>query len=374
MVIVAESFLPQINGVTHSVMRVLEHLRDHGHEALILCPSGGGKAPADYAGFPVVGLISIGLPGYTEFQVAGVTGMRMDRILAGFKPDVVHLASPFALGFKAAQSAHRLRLPLVAVYQTEVPSYAQRYGFAGLEPLLWRRVRVLHNLATMTLAPSTFAIDQLVEHGVERVRLWGRGVDSTRFHPTRRDETWRREIAGDGTKIIGYVGRLAAEKQVEDLRAIADLPNTKLVIIGDGPKRAELSALLPGATFLGQLVGDTLPMALASCDVFVHPGERETFGQSVQEALASGVPVVAPGRGGPLDLISVSRTGWLYAPGDLAGMRSAVVDLVGDERKRRAFATAARASVEHRTWAGVCDELIMYYAESHAAVYGGVLR
>ncbi len=365
--VIAESFLPQVNGVTHSVQRILEHLAAGGHEALVLCPAASGEAPTEYAGFPVLGLRSIGLPGYADFHVAGVTGMRMDRILAGFSADVVHLASPFALGYKGAQSARRLGIPLVAVYQTEVPSYAERYGLGQFEPLLWWRVRQLHNLATMTLAPSTFAINQLAEHGIQRVRMWRRGVDSVRFHPAKRSTFWRRSIAGDDTRIIGYLGRLAAEKQVEDLRAVADLPGTRLVIIGYGPKRTELRSLLPDAVFCGQLVGDDLPRALASCDVLVHPGERETFGQSVQEALASGVPVVAPARGGPMDLVSPSRTGWLYPPGDLVAMRRHVLDLVGDELKRRAFAETARLSVEHRTWDAVCAELVQYYHEARRA-------
>ena len=116
--------------------------------------------------------------------------------------------------------------------------------------------------------------------------------------------------------------------------------------------------MLPDAAFLGFLSGDALAEALASLDVFVHPGESETFCQTVQEALASGVPVVATGRGGPLDLVRSSVDGWLYRPGDLEDLRARVADLAGDEGKRRAFGAAAREAVQVRTWEALGHELV----------------
>jgi phosphatidylinositol alpha 1,6-mannosyltransferase len=113
--------------------------------------------------------------------------------------------------------------------------------------------------------------------------------------------------------------------------------------------------------FTGFLGGAELARAVASFDLFVHPGEFETFCQTIQEAMASGVPVVATGRGGPLDLVENSRTGWLYEPGDLAGLRARVMDLMGDDAKRRAFAAAAHASVQGRTWSALGDELVRHY-------------
>jgi phosphatidylinositol alpha 1,6-mannosyltransferase len=124
-----------------------------------------------------------------------------------------------------------------------------------------------------------------------------------------------------------------------------------------------LEDALPSAVFTGFLGGAELARAVASFDLFVHPGEFETFCQTIQEAMASGVPVVATGRGGPLDLVENSRTGWLYEPGDLAGLRGNVMDLMGDDAKRRAFAAAAYASVQGRTWPALCAELVQHYKE-----------
>jgi phosphatidylinositol alpha 1,6-mannosyltransferase len=154
-----------------------------------------------------------------------------------------------------------------------------------------------------------------------------------------------------------------ASPRRSDLAAISDLPGTRLVIVGDGPERAALQRILPRAHFTGQLTGEALPAVLASFDLFVHPGELETFCQTIQEAMASGVPVVATGRGGPLDLVEPSRTGWLYRPGDLLHLRSHVLDLIGDDAKREAFAEAAFESVQSRTWPVVCELLVHHYTE-----------
>src|SRR6185312_1105009 len=276
------------------------------------------------------------------------------------------LASPFVLGWRAVRAAAALGIPSVAVYQTDVPAYASRYGMPMLENWAWQRVERIHTAASRTLAPSTDSVHKLKGHGIPRVELWRRGVDTVRFHPGKRDASFRGRVAPRGERIIGYVGRLALEKQVEDLAAVLDIPNTRLVVVGDGPRRSFLEAALPGAVFTGFLGGDELAAAMASFDVFVHPGELETFCQTIQEAMASGVPVVATGRGGPVDLVDSSRTGWLYEPGNLAQLRTYAMDLIGDDAKRAAFAAAAFQQVQGRSWHVVCEQLMNLYAEAIA--------
>lgn len=358
--LLAESFLPHMNGVTHSLLQVLRHLERRGHEALVIAPRSG---PVDHGlhGARAELFRSVPMPGYPEVRVAFAGARRLVGVLAGFAPDVVHLASPFVLGWQGVLAAERLDAPSVAVYQTDVPAYAERYRVPGAEPMLARHVARIHRRATLTLAPSTSAAARLEGYGVERMRRWARGVDTERFHPARHDAAWRRRYASDEEVLVGYVGRLAPEKQVEDLRALTGIDGVRLVVIGDGPSRPSLEAMLPGARFTGFLGGDALATAMASLDLFVHPGESETFCQAAQEALASGVPVVATGRGGPVDLVHSSRDGWLYRPGDLGELAARVRDLAGDAAKRHAFGEAAREGVAGRSWERLGDELIGHY-------------
>lgn len=356
-----------MNGVTHSLLKILQHLERRGDDVLVIAPSTSAAVPDVMEGATVRRLPSVPLAGYRNVRVAMGGVARIKSILAAYEPDIVHLASPFVLGWRAVRAAQALGLPTVAIYQTDVPGYAAKYGMPFLENWAWTRVERIHLAATRTLAPSTAAMDQLRGHGIPRVELWSRGVDTERFHPQRRSAAFRTMVAPNGERVVGYVGRLALEKQLEDLRAIADIPNTRLVVVGDGPQRSALEELLPGAHFTGFLDGTDLAAVVASFDVFVHPGELETFCQTIQEAMASGVPVVATGRGGPLDLVDSSRTGWLYEPGDLAGFRGYVTDLVGDEAKRAAFGAAAFTKVQGRTWTRVCEELMDIYRQTMAA-------
>ncbi|WP_440556806.1 glycosyltransferase family 4 protein [Streptomyces sp. SCPE 10] len=366
VVIVTESFPPDVNGVAHCALQTARHLVDRGHHPLVVAPAPApGSGPGTDAPCPVVRVPSLPLPGYPQVRVA-LPSRRLAAALVTHRPDVVHLAGPFVLGVRGMAAAARLGLPAVAVYQTDLAGYARTYMGAG-EAAAWRRIRSVHAAADRTLAPSTAALRDLEEHGIPRVRLWPRGVDTVRFRPDRRDEALRRELAPNGELIVGYVGRLAPEKHVELLAGVCGLDGVRLVVVGDGPSREQLAEALPGAVFLGRRTGDDLARIFASLDLFTHTGPLETFCQTVQEAMASGVPVVAPATGGPLDLVDHGRTGLLVPPRDADAVRGAVRALAADPARRAAFGTAARARVEGRTWAAVGDRLIGHYGDVLAA-------
>jgi len=366
--VVSESFLPHVNGVSGSVLQVLRHLDRTGHEAMVIAP---GDPPRTCEGFDVVALPSVGLPGYPQVRVPMVAARRLVRELTRFAPDVIHLASPFVLGGPVMRAAADLDIPMVAIYQTDVAGFALRYGLTAASNAAWRRIRSIHERADITLAPSPTAASDLERHGVPRVQVWPRGVDTAAFSPAHRDPGFRARLAPSGEVLVGFVGRLAAEKQVEDLAVLGDLPGIRLVVIGEGPERERLARRLPEAHFTGMLTGTDLSRAVASLDVVVHPGPYETFCQAAQEAMASGVPVVAVGAGGLRDLVDSSRTGWLYPPGDLAALRAYVADLAGDDSKRAAMGTAAHHAVRARTWPVVCDRLLRFYDQ---AAHNVVLR
>ena len=367
--LVAESFLPSVNGVTESLLRSIRHLTARGHEAVVLAPTPTAEEHSlddlsARAGAPVVWLPAVSLPGYRTFRLAPVGVARVRTLLRELFPDVVHLASPFLLGWDAVRAANELGLPTVAVYQTDVPRYAVHYGVGGLEPLLWRRVLDIHRRATVNLAPSTSSIVQLHARGVLNLRRWARGVDAEQFCSARRDPSFRSQLSAGEKVIVGYAGRLAPEKQLDDLSVLTDVTGVQLVLIGDGPTRGQLQRMLPGAVFLGWRHGIELARRVASLDVMVHPGERETFGQSVQEAMAAGVPVVAVAAGGILDLVTDGVTGYLYPIGALGRLRSSVIQLAGHPDRRAAMGAAARAAVRANSWADVGDQLITHYHDA----------
>ncbi|MGA5541446.1 glycosyltransferase family 4 protein [Mycobacterium sp. NPDC051198] len=359
--IVAESFLPNVNGVTNSVLRVIEHLRRTGHEVLVIAPdTPRGQPPAErvHDGVRVHRVPSRMFPKVTSLPL-GVPRPRMVNVLRGFDPDVVHLASPALLGWGGVHAARYLGVPSVAVFQTDVAGFAESYGVGVLSRASWAWTRRLHSKADRTLAPSTSAMENLEAHRIPRVFKWGRGVDITGFAPSARDEQLRASWSADGKPIVGFVGRLAPEKHVERLAALAGRDDLQLVVVGDGVDRAKLESVLPSAVFTGELHGPELAAAYASMDVFVHPGEHETFCQAVQEAMASGLPVIAPDAGGPRDLVAPYRTGLLLPVDEFESALPASVEHLIAERSR--YSVAARRSVLTRTWPAICDELIGHY-------------
>jgi phosphatidylinositol alpha 1,6-mannosyltransferase len=202
-------------------------------------------------------------------------------------------------------------------------------------------------------------MENLVAHGIPRVHHWGRGVDVTGFVPSARDDALRATWSPDGKPIVGFVGRLAPEKHVERLAGLAARGDVQVVVVGDGIDRGTLETRIPSAVFTGGLYGAELATAYASMDVFVHPGEHETFCQAVQEAMASGLPVVAPDAGGPRDLVAPMHTGLLLPVADFEARLPDAVDHLIAERSR--YSVAARRSVLTRTWPVICDQLLGHY-------------
>ena len=380
--IVAESFLPNVNGVVNSVLRVLEHLRANGHEALVIAPGAkkGQEEIATYEGFRIARVPVVDVPGINSLPI-GVPMTNLYTELKKFQPDVVHLASPFVLGGAGAVVAKALKLPCVAIFQTDVAGFANNYKMKFLSKMAWRWVRVMHNMCAMTLAPSSVTMRELEEHRVRGVAHWGRGVDTERFNPAKRSAELRREWLLEGErkrgsttsadaleanrKIVGFVGRLAAEKSVERMAALNGRDDVQLVIVGDGPEMDELKALMPSAVFTGGLYGEDLAHAFASLDIFVHTGQFETFCQAIQEAQASRVATIGPAAGGPIDLIKPGHNGFLLNVENFGAELVEAVDsiLAGglDAYRDNAF-----EGVQNKSWASLCDQLLGYYRQAIA--------
>ena len=220
--------------------------------------------------------------------------------------------------------------------------------------------RRIHAHVDRTLAPSTASLQQLRDLAVPRVTCGLAASTSTRS--IRAFAT--RDCAARSHRTVGFWSGTSVGWRPKGARA-PDLPLSDpryaLVIVGGGPEEARLRRLLPDATFLGVLHGTELGRAYASLDVFVHTGRHETYCQSAQEALASGVPVVAPRSGGPIDVVRDTVAGFLYEPGDGDDLGGYVDRLARDAEFRVRMGYAARRSVEGRSWSAVNRALVEHY-------------
>lgn len=358
--VVTESFLPSLNGVTNSVVRVLESLKASGHQAIVLAPTSNSD---EFLGFKVIQISRFYIK---QFAVA-LPHLRLEKILRDFNPDVVHVAAPFAFGRQAISVAHRMGVPAIAIYQTDIAGYAQRYGVPGLRPFIDRMIGAIHRRATVNLAPTNEGADYLRTMGAKGVAVWGRGVDLESYHPQKRElvgnSGYRKELGTHDHVIVGFVGRLAAEKQVDRLAELFGIPNVSFLIVGDGPERKNLEKLFryQKVKFTGKLVGPELANAYASMDIFVHCGTEETFGQTIQEAQASGLPVVAPARGGPRFLIQSGRNGFLVNPDDDNAYRNIVLELIEKPELREEIGWNARNAVADKSWSANNAQLFEHY-------------
>jgi phosphatidylinositol alpha 1,6-mannosyltransferase len=356
--IVTESFLPNINGVTNSVLRLLEFCDAYGHEAIVIAPE-SGKPISEYMGFQVKRTPSLN---FKRLIPIGFPNFSIRHYLEGFQPDVIHLASPTFLGSYLNNVAQQLKIPTISIYQTDLGGFARHYGLSIGSELLQNRLARIHSNTNRTLVPSTWAKEELEKRGTRNVHVLPRGVDLIRFHPNKRDASLRNSWSDDGRKkIVGYMGRVANEKSIDDLSIFNSDKDIQVVIVGDGPAMKKIRRAIPHAIYTGMKTGDELAIHLASLDIFVHTGRHETFCQSIQEALASGVPAVAPASGGPVDLIQPLRNGALFEPGNRQSLKATIYGLLESDLGEYEF--SARESVLGRSWDQINRRLYEHYLD-----------
>jgi phosphatidylinositol alpha 1,6-mannosyltransferase len=361
--IVTESFLPQINGVTNSVIRVLESIKQNELDAIVISPHAQNPL---HLGFPVIECGSVPV---MNFPV-GLPGKAMEAALTEFGPDVIHVAAPFMLGAQAILWGQKNSVPTVAVYQTDVAGYLARYKLAFAKPAMERALVAIHDNATLNLAPTELSARYLSSLGLGFVRVWGRGVDTDLYHPSRKFSSEaiaiRNKLAPNGELVVGFVGRLAAEKQVHRMAELFGIEGVRFAIVGDGPERRNLEKEFEQSpvTFTGLLQGLELANSYAAMDVFVHFGTEETFGQTIQEAQASGLAVIAPRSGGPSEIVTDGINGVLVDPRDALSYRLALERLISTPGAIAALGKRAVKSVQGRSWKSNNEKLFQYYLEA----------
>jgi glycosyltransferase involved in cell wall biosynthesis len=321
VLLVTDAWAPQVNGVVRTLEILGRDLADMGHEVHYATPEGK---------------FTFALPTYPEIRLAIFPRRSLERMIAEFRPNAIHIATEGPLGWSARGICIRKKIPFTTSFHTRFPEYVNaRFPFIS-EKLLYRWLRRFHAPATAMMVATPTLAAELKMHGFDNVKIWSRGVDVDLFRPIP-DARLPFE-----SPIWLYVGRVAVEKNIEAFLAL-DLPGTK-VIVGDGPARAGLEKKYPAARFLGAKVGQDLVEAYAASDVFVFPSKTDTFGLVVLEALACGIPVAAFPVPGPADVIGDSAVGVL--DNDLAAACRRALSIPSEACRTFALARSWRACTE----------------------------
>ncbi|MDJ1174965.1 glycosyltransferase [Roseofilum capinflatum] len=357
-----ETFLPKIDGIVTRLTQTVDHLQRLGDRVLIVCPEGG---LTEYKGAKIYGVSGMPLPWYPELKMA-FPRPAIGEAIADFNPDLIHVANPAILGLAGLYYGKKLEIPLVASYHTHLPQYLQHYGLGMLEPVLWELLKGAHNQADLNLCTSSVMVQELINHEIERVDLWQRGVDTELFHPSLASREMRDRLSQGhpDSPLLLYVGRLGAEKEIERIKPVLEsIPGARLALVGDGPNRAVLEEHFAGTPthFVGYLRGQTLASAFASADAFIFPSSTETLGLVLLEAMAAGCPVVAAGTGGITDIVTDGVNGYLFDPTDDKGAITATQALLDNQAERETLRQNARQEAERWGWSAATRQLRRYY-------------
>ncbi len=358
--IFTETFLPKVDGIVTRLKYTVAELVKLGDEVLVFSPDGG---ISEYCGAKIYGVSGFPLPLYPELKVA-LPRPSIGYAIEQFQPDIVHVVNPVVLGLAGLFFAKSMNLPLLASYHTHLPQYLQHYGLGFLESTMWELLKTAHNNAGLNLCTSNAMVEELRSHGIERVDLWQKGVDTERFHPRFQNRKMRSHLSQghEDCVLLLYVGRLSAEKEITQILSVLEaIPNSRLALVGDGPYRSELEKIFAGTNtyFVGYLQGEELASAFASSDAFMFPSRTETLGLVLLEAMAAGCPVVAANSGGIPDIVTDGVNGYLFDPVDQDGLVKATQRLLQNPKDFLRY--NARQEAEKWGWTNATRQLQGYY-------------
>jgi glycosyltransferase involved in cell wall biosynthesis len=362
LTLVTETYFPQVNGVSRTLGQLVRRLTELGDSVQLVLPDYGAAAEHQ----PTVRVRAVTLPFYKELHLPLPPFRSAYCAIDRFQPDLIHIATEATLGWSVLRHARSRSIPVVSSFHTNFDQYSHHYGVGWARGLIWRYLRWFHNQTLETYVPSRATIVALEGRGFERLVLWPRGVDSELFCPDRPGRLAVRQALGFAPDdvVIGYVGRIAVEKNVAFLaealaRVAAERPGARFLFVGDGPARQEVERRLGAhARFVGYRSGEDLADHYAAADLFAFSSLTETFGNVVLEALASGLPVVALRAGGIADIVQNGQTGLLLesdsTPEQFA---QAVTALVDDAELRGRLAESARAHALSQSWDAIMEAL-----------------
>lgn len=364
--IFTEVFTPKIDGIVTRLTHTVSELAELGHKVCVIAP---GPGPSTYNGIPIFRLPSAPFrPWYPEVRV-GMPTFGVHAQLRRFKPDIIHAVNPIAAAAWGIVLSRTQRLPLLASYHTALPQYTEDFGMPALRKPSEAWIRQLHNRADVNLCPSQPMVDEARALGIRRVGLWPKAVDTARYHPTKFSSAMRRRLTGGhpGDRLLLYVGRLSAEKNLMALRPLMDrLPGTRLAFVGSGPQEAELKRAFAGTktVFTGYMGGEELASAFASADVFAFPSLTDTLGNVAFEAMASGIPVVGADAGGIPDIVQDGINGFLVDPSETEIFAEKIDSILSRPDLRGALTAGALASARDQSWRKATMKVVDAYEEA----------
>lgn len=367
VVLFTETFPPQLNGIVKVACLTLDHYQRSGIQAMVVTSQG---AVSEYNGVPVVTIPTLRNPLYRAGKI-GIPTLRTLAKIQAFQPDLIHVLHPVVSGFigrylsKYLRRANGSRVPTIASFHIDLEKALQFYSRRIASYFKWAMINEL-NACDYALAPSQLLKDQLIRNGVQKVGLWRRGVNAEQFNPRYRSDLMRARLTEGhpDRHILLYVGRLAPEKQVHQLKMLLErIPGTHLAIVGDGICMTDLMQQFAGlaVTFVGTLSGVELSTAYASSDCFVFASAFESFGLVLLEAMASGLPVVSSRVGGANSIIIEGDCGFTFPVNDTEAMVQSVQSVLSSASRRADMAQMARHQAEIHSWEATMDELFSIY-------------
>lgn len=359
--IITETFVPATDGICTRFAKMVVEMKNLGHEVIVISPDLGID---EYEGIPVFRIDTVTFPLYGS-RPWGVPSRKIKYILKAFKPDIVHAVNPFFMGTSGVHYAKKLGLPLLASYHTHMPNYLDHYKMPLLKPILWEYIRYWHQMADVNITVSNTLMAELNEQEIETIGVLPSGIDLEQRHPKFFNQELydRLTFNNPNKKLLVYIGRLAPEKDLDQLRVIFDhRDDICLAIVGDGPERENLEMIFKDTptTFLGFLHDQELSEAFATGDAFIFPSISETFGLVISEAMASGVPVIAAENGPTLEQITPNETGFIFQSRDTESLLDALKH-IDQPLVMRQVGLKSRKQAEKFSWQAATHRLLDYY-------------
>jgi glycosyltransferase involved in cell wall biosynthesis len=366
----SEVYWPMVSGVGVTLLRLTRALQARGHVVRVY--SASYPLPKGEPDRPEVHRSpSIPLFLYPDVHWAFPRLRDVVEDVARFRPDLVHVATEFALGLAGLKAARQLELPMMASAHTDYDKYAARYGVDWALRMGWHYLRWFYGQAYRVLCPSRIYQEHLHTRGVTHTGIWSRGVDPDEFHPRFRSDAYRRALGlGPSDLLVTYIGRIAREKNLglllEAWEALGPIRGSaQLALVGRGPLEDEIRRRqIPGVHLQGLLHDGDLATAYASADLFVFPSATETFGNSLLEAMGSGLPCLAVSAAGVLEFARHGRNAWLVQPNSTEAIVHGLRRLLEDHALRRHLAEGGLATAKERSWDDVYDQLLQDYHQA----------